>query len=62
MPLQVIVIFRYLTDKDVFEAFYKTHLQKRLLHGKSSSDDWERTMIAKLKFGPRKMGPRFPGA
>lgn len=49
VPLQVIVIFRYLTDKDVFEAFYKTHLQKRLLHGKSSSDDWERTMIAKLK-------------
>ena len=46
---QVIVIFRFLTDKDVFEQFYKTHLQKRLLSGKSVSDDWERTMIAKLK-------------
>jgi len=43
------VIFRFLTDKDVFEQFYKAHLQKRLLSGKSVSDDSERTMIAKLK-------------
>jgi hypothetical protein len=28
---QVIVLFRFLHDKDVFEAFYKAHLQKRLL-------------------------------
>lgn len=46
---KVIVIFRYLQDKDIFETYYKSHLQKRLLGGKSLSDDWERTMIAKLK-------------
>jgi len=34
----VIVVFRYLSDKDVFEAFYKQHLAKRLLGGKSVSD------------------------
>ena len=28
---QVIVLFRFLHDKDVFEAYYKAHLQKRLL-------------------------------
>ena len=45
----VIVIFRFLRDKDVFESFYKTHLQKRLLTGRSISDEAERAMIAKLK-------------
>ena len=28
---QVIVLFRFLHDKDVFESYYKAHLQKRLL-------------------------------
>ena len=32
---KVVVIFRYLQDKDVFEAFYKTHLSKRLLNNRS---------------------------
>lgn len=36
---KVIVIFRYLQDKDVFENFYKTHLSKRLLGGRSISDE-----------------------
>lgn len=36
---KVIVIFRYLQDKDVFENFYKTHLSKRLLGGRSVSDE-----------------------
>jgi cullin 3 len=35
---KVIVVFRYLWDKDVFEAFYKQHLAKRLLGGRSVSD------------------------
>eukprot|EP00967_Tisochrysis_lutea_P133881 scaffold235726_cov17-Tisochrysis_lutea.AAC.2 len=35
--------------KDVFEAFYKKDLAKRLLLGKSASIDAEKTMIAKLK-------------
>ena len=46
---QVIVIFRYLSDKDVFERFYKDHLQSRLLKGRSVSDEAERRMIALLK-------------
>jgi len=45
----VIIIFRYLSDKDVFEAFYKQHLAKRLLGGKSISDEAERSMVSLLK-------------
>jgi len=44
-----IVIFKYLQDKDVFENYYKTHLSKRLLGGRSVNDDFERQMITKLK-------------
>ncbi len=46
---KVIVIFRYLSDKDVFENFYKQHLSKRMLSGRSISEDAERGMISKLK-------------
>jgi len=42
-------VFRYLTDKDVFERYYKGHLAKRLLLGRSVSDDAERQMLGKLK-------------
>jgi len=43
------VLFRYLRDKDVFERYYKSHLAKRLLHGRSVSDDAERGMLTKLR-------------
>jgi cullin 3 len=43
------VLFRHLRDKDVFERYYKSHLAKRLLQGKSVSDDAERGMLAKLR-------------
>jgi len=43
------MIFRFLQEKDVFEKYYKQHLAKRLLLGRSVSDDAERNMIAKLK-------------
>lgn len=46
---RAIVIFRFLQDKDIFENFYKQHLAKRLLAGRSGSDDAERSMISKLK-------------
>lgn len=46
---RIIVVFRYLQDKDIFESYYKTALQRRLLGKRSASDDWERSMIAKLK-------------
>ncbi|KAG6813913.1 hypothetical protein H0H92_005762 [Tricholoma furcatifolium] len=46
---KTITVFRFLTDKDIFERYYKGHLAKRLLHGRSVSDDAERGMLAKLK-------------
>jgi len=42
-------IFRYINGKDVFEAFYKKDLAKRLLMGKYSSIDAEKSMIVRLK-------------
>ena len=41
--------FRFLSDKDVFENFYRSHLSRRLLTAKSASDEIEKVMIAKLK-------------
>jgi len=45
----VISIFRYLEDKDVFEDFYKKHLAQRLLNDTSVDRDHEKMMISKLK-------------
>lgn len=44
-----ISIFRFLTEKDVFERYYKQHLAKRLLHVKNVSEDAEKSVLAKLK-------------
>lgn len=44
-----VVLFRFISDKDLFENYYKAHFAKRLLNGRSLSDDIERSMIAKLK-------------
>ena len=46
---QFIELFRYLTDKDIFENCYKNLLSKRLLSDKYISYDLEKAMIAKLK-------------
>ena len=46
---QAIVVFRFLSDKDIFEVYYKQHLAKRLLAGKSVSDEAERSMVSLLK-------------
>ena len=46
---KVVMLFRYLHEKDVFEKYYKQHLAKRLLGQRSVSDDAERQMITKLK-------------
>ncbi len=46
---RVLIIFRYISGKDVFEAFYKKDLAKRLLLGKSASIDAEKSTISKLK-------------
>uniref|UniRef100_A0A0N5A7K2 Cullin-4 n=1 Tax=Syphacia muris TaxID=451379 RepID=A0A0N5A7K2_9BILA len=45
----VILIFRFIQGKDVFEAFYKKDLAKRLLLGRSASVDAEKSMLSKLK-------------
>lgn len=46
---KAVVLFRFISDKDLFETYYKAHFAKRLLNGRSLSDDIERSMIAKLK-------------
>jgi cullin 3 len=46
---KTISVFRFLSDKDKFERYYKTHLAKRLLYGRSASDEAEKGMVAKLK-------------
>jgi len=46
---RVVVVFRYLSDKDVFEAYYKSHLAKRLLGGKSGNEEAEKAMVSLLK-------------
>ncbi|CUA73402.1 Cullin-3 [Rhizoctonia solani] len=46
---RTISIFRFISDKDVFERYYKAHLAKRLLQSRSTDDDAERGMIGKLK-------------
>lgn len=57
---QVIVIFRFIHGKDLFEAFYKKDLAKRLLQPSSSRHhvnlDAERLVVAKLK---QECGPAF---
>ncbi|KAL1916524.1 uncharacterized protein VTP21DRAFT_5715 [Calcarisporiella thermophila] len=46
---ETISLFRFVQEKDVFERYYKQHLAKRLLGGRSVSDDAERNMLSKLK-------------
>mmetsp|Transcript_27729 Transcript_27729/g.70664 ORF Transcript_27729/g.70664 Transcript_27729/m.70664 type:complete len:735 (-) Transcript_27729:440-2644(-) len=46
---KVMALFRYLSEKDVFEKYYKQHLAKRLLAGRSVSDEAERGLLVKLK-------------
>ncbi|KAL4959034.1 cullin family protein [Aspergillus stella-maris] len=44
-----ITLLRYVKDKDLFEAYYKKHLSRRLLMKRSLSMDIERQMISKMK-------------
>ncbi|KAH7041036.1 Cullin family protein [Microdochium trichocladiopsis] len=46
---QALELFRFIEGKDVFEAFYKQDLARRLLMGRSASADAERSMLSKLK-------------
>ena len=40
---KVMMLFRYLQEKDVFEKYYRQHLAERLLSGRTVSDDAERS-------------------
>ena len=46
---QVMTVFKYIEDKDVFQKFYSRMLAKRLVHASSASEDSETSMISKLK-------------
>lgn len=46
---QVMTVFKYIEDKDVFQKFYSKTLAKRLVNGTSASPDAETSMISKLK-------------
>lgn len=45
----IMTFFRYMHAKDVFEAFYKKLLSKRLLASRAASNDLEKAMISMLK-------------
>jgi len=45
----VMIVFKYIEDKDVFQKFYSKMLAKRLVQHNSASDDAEASMISKLK-------------
>ncbi|KAM9836561.1 cullin-3-like [Aulostomus maculatus] len=46
---KVMVFFRFMDEKDVFERYYKQHLSHRLLTDRSISEDLEKSMISMLK-------------
>lgn len=46
---QIMTVFKYVEDKDVFQKFYSRMLAKRLVNATSASDDAETSMIGKLK-------------
>ena len=46
---EILSLFRHINSKDVFEAFYKRDLAKRLLTNRTTSTDMERSFLSKLK-------------
>jgi cullin-4 len=49
MLKHLLMLFRYLSSKDLFEAFYKKDLARRLLLDKSASVDLEKNVLASMK-------------
>ena len=45
----IMVIFKFLTDKDVFESHYRRLFAKRLIHGTSTCDEDEESVIQRLQ-------------
>ena len=46
---QIMTVFKFIEDKDVFQKFYSRMLAKRLVHASSTSEEAEISMIGKLK-------------
>ncbi|CAO3618169.1 unnamed protein product [Cunninghamella blakesleeana] len=46
---KMIVLFRYVEDKDIFQKFYSRMLAKRLIYNTSTSEELESNMISRLK-------------
>ena len=55
---KIVLLFSYLSDKDVFAEIYRDMLAKRLLGQRSASDEMERMMVGKLK---QRCGSQFTG-
>ena len=55
---KVMLLFKSIHGKDVFEAFYKKDLAKRLLLDRSASMDLEKSVVSKLK---SECGSQFTG-
>ncbi|KAI0719069.1 Cullin-4B [Cerioporus squamosus] len=53
---QVLALYRFTDDMDVFRTFYQRALAKRLLLGRSASDDFEKAILKKLQ---EKYDPEF---
>ncbi|KAI1426598.1 Cullin [Xylaria sp. FL1777] len=53
---KAITLLKHLNEKDKFETYYQKHLARRLLHGKSESQDVEQEMISRMK---RELGNNF---
>ncbi|TKA80670.1 hypothetical protein B0A49_00811 [Cryomyces minteri] len=49
LQTQIMTVFKYIEDKDVFQKFYSRAFAKRLVMDTSASGDSETSMISKLK-------------
>lgn len=45
----IMMLFKFLTDKDAFESHYRRLFAKRLIHGSSTSDEDEEAIIQRLQ-------------
>lgn len=47
--MSIMIVFKYIEDKDVFQKYYSKFLAKRLIMELSASDQMEAEMISQLK-------------
>lgn len=46
---KAIILVRYLQDRDMFQRYYQKHLTRRLLGGKTESQEAEKQLISRMK-------------